>query len=202
MSFSRSMVRLHISAAVAIQRSIGRLLAGGVKKTNIKTKIIPNYFGRKYVPIVKNLKPGPVTVEKPETIWQFWDNPPGQPTPELIKACTKTVEKWKGDFDQKILDMETIENFSNLPGFLHDRLKSGLMEFPHFADLLRLNLLINHGGVWIDATSYMTAPLPKYITDEDFFVFLTGKQTHFPYSFMQNCFIRGKIKIYCWIPAV
>jgi len=55
-----------------------------------------------------------------------------------------------------------------------------------------LNLLKNHGGIWLDATGYMTDFVPKYILDEDFFVFLTGELTHFPYSYMQNCFIRAK----------
>jgi hypothetical protein len=66
------------------------------------------------------------------------------------------------------------------------------MAFAHFADLLRLNLLKNHGGIWTDATNYMVSPVPDYITCEDFFVFLTDKLTHFPYSFMQNFFIRAK----------
>src|SRR5690606_13436167 len=46
--------------------------------------------------------------------------------------------------------------------------------------------------IWLDATVYMTDFVPTYILDEDFFVFLTGQLTHYPYSFMQNCFIRAK----------
>jgi len=67
------------------------------------------------------------------------------------------------------------------------------MRYAHFSDLLRLNLLKNHGGVWMDATVYMTNFIPKHIINHDFFVFLTGKLTDFPYSFAQNCFIRAKI---------
>ena len=44
----------------------------------------------------------------------------------------------------------------------------------------------------MDATNYMTAPVPQYIIDQDFFVFLVGRMTHFPYSFMQNFFIRAR----------
>src|SRR5690606_17769119 len=43
-----------------------------------------------------------------------------------------------------------------------------------------------------DATAYMTDVVPPYILDEDFFVFLTGELTHYPYSFIQSCFIRSK----------
>jgi hypothetical protein len=45
----------------------------------------------------------------------------------------------------------------------------------------------------MDATVYMTDFIPERIRNLDFFVFLTGKQTSFQYSFMQNCFIRAKI---------
>lgn len=126
------------------------------------------------------------------TIWQFWDNPAGRKTPKIVDACIETVKEFKGDFSHKVLDNKTMNDYSDLPGFIHDRLKNGQMHFAHFADLLRLNLLKNNGGVWMDATLFMTAPIPKYIVDEDFFVFLTDKLTHFPYSFMQNFFIRAE----------
>lgn len=197
MSFSRDFTRLKIGIAVAVQRTIGRILALGKKNTNIKGKILSNYFARKYIPLL----PKKFEVKKESnnlkrcsenTIWQFWDNPKGRETPEIVGACLKSVSKQKKNFDQKILNMESIDNYSDLPGFVYDRLKYGRMHFAHFSDLLRLNLLKNHGGVWMDATDYMTAPIPKYITDEDFFVFLTDKRTRFPYSFMQNFFIRAK----------
>jgi hypothetical protein len=192
MSLSRSIARLNISLGVAIQRTIGRILAGGKKNTNIKTKLLPMYFARKYLPVVNAPKNQKTSVEKPEKIWQFWDNAGNRKTPRIVNVCLETVAKNKGKFEQKILDMQTIDEYADLPGFIFDRLKAGQMHFPHFADLLRLNLLKNHGGVWMDATNYMTNEIPDYITDEDFFVFLVGQKTHFPYSFMQNFFIRAK----------
>ena len=39
---------------------------------------------------------------------------------------------------------------------------------------MRIELLIEHGGIWLDATTYLTAPLPEYITDSDFFVYHDG----------------------------
>jgi hypothetical protein len=192
MSFSRNLTFFYVSVAVLIQRSIGRLLRGGKKNINIKAKLLPNYFAWKYLPVIENLSQREITVEIPETIWQFWDNPTGQITPEIVKASVQSVEKLKGDFEHKILDHSTIENYSDLPGFVFDRLKNKQMRYAHFADLLRLNLLKNHGGIWMDATCYMMDFIPEQITNSDFFVFLTGKQTRFPYSFIQNCFIRAK----------
>lgn len=198
MSFSRSLVRLEVGIAVGIQRSIGRILALGKKNPNIKGKIISNYFGRKYVPLLpKNFKPqlqlNTLKHGSDNTLWQWWGNAKGRKTPEIVKSCFRTASKHKGDLDHKILlEWESIKDYSDLPGFIYDRLKNGQMHIPHFTDLLRLNILKNHGGVWIDPTCYMTAPVPQYILDEDFFVFLTEKRTQFSYSFMQNFFIRAK----------
>jgi hypothetical protein len=153
---------------------------------------LTNYFARKYIPRITNITQQLVTTENSETIWQFWDNPTGQKTPEIVKSSLESVRKFKGGFHHKILDNYTMGNYSDLPGYVIDRLKNGQMSYAHFADLLRLNLLKNHGGIWLDATAYMTGFIPQYIVSEDFFVFLTGERTQFPYSFMQNCFIRSK----------
>ena len=187
--FSRFVVRTHVFIAVLFQRTIGRALSLGKKNTNIKSKIIPAFFARTYVPRIKGLRTDAVETENPETIWSFWD---GTNVPDIVRACVKSIEKNAKPFVHKMLDFKTIGDYSNLPGYIHDRVRGGTMSLIHFSDVLRLNLLLNHGGVWMDATDFMTAPIPGFITDADFFVFLTDKKTYFSYSFMQNCFIRAK----------
>src|SRR3546814_10790494 len=98
----------------------------------------------------------------------------------------------KGNLEHKVLDGSILADYSDLPGYVLDKFKKGQIDHTHFSDLLRLNLLKNHGGIWLDATAYMTDFIPGYIHEQDFFVFLTGERTHFPYSFMQSCFIRSK----------
>jgi len=196
MSYSRSFIKFRIRIAILIIRFIGWLISGDIKKNKpkgelLKAKMLVNYFTRKYLPNVKCSNTQPIN-EKKETIWQFWDNPVGKTTPDIVKASIESVKRFKGDFDHKILDNSTVGHYSDMPGYIFDRLKSGRMIYAHFADLLRLNLLKNHGGIWMDATLYMTDFVPKYIIDRDFFVFLTDKLTHFSYSFMQNFFIRAK----------
>ncbi|GBU20884.1 hypothetical protein R80B4_00771 [Fibrobacteres bacterium R8-0-B4] len=193
MSLSRYFTSFYTAIAVQVQRSIRLIMNGNAKKTYINAKLLPTYFERKYLLAVKDLTQKPITVEAPETIWQFWDNPAGRTTPDIVKASFKTVEQFKGNFEHKILDNSTVGNYSDLPGYIFDRLKKRQMRYAHFADLLRLNLLKNHGGVWMDATVYMTDFIPERITNQDFFVFFTGELTSFPYSFAQNCFIRAKI---------
>jgi len=199
MSCSQNLIKLYIKAVTSAVRLIGWLQSGDVNKYKnkgelFKGEILTNYYGRKYLPAVKELIQQKQIIVKnsSETIWQFWDNPAGQTTPKIVKSSLESVNKFKGGFHHKILDNSTLHSFTDLPGYIIDKFNKRLMDYAHFSDLLRLNLLKNHGGVWIDATAYMTGFIPQYIINEDFFVFLTGRQTHFPYSFMQSCFIRAK----------
>jgi hypothetical protein len=197
MSCSRKVNQLHVKTAVFLLRSYRWLQNGNLKKSKpeaelLKAKILTNYYAKKYLVVTENLEQKEITVETPETIWQFWDNPTGRTTPPIVKASLESVIRFKGNFDCKVLNKATFENYSDLPGYVLDKLNKGYIDYTHFSDLLRLNLLKNHGGIWLDATAYMTDFLPDYIIKEDFFVLLADKLSHFPYSFMQNCFIRAK----------
>ena len=197
MGNSRNLVKLRMKTGVLIIYLTGWLRGGVIKRNKLKGELfkaetLTNYFARKYIPYISNLTSGQTLTKTPETIWQFWDNPPGRTTPEIVKSSLESVNKFKGGFCHKILDRSTLHNFTDLPGYVIDKFNKKQIDYAHFSDLLRLNLLKNHGGVWIDATAYMTGFIPRYIINEDFFVFLTGRQTRFPYSFMQSCFIRAK----------
>ncbi|MDR0304654.1 MAG: capsular polysaccharide synthesis protein [Chitinispirillales bacterium] len=197
MSCSRSFAKFQIRITIFFIRLIGWLQSGDMKKNKlkgefVKADILTNYVAKKYLPVVKSVEQKEITVTPPEIIWQFWDNPNGKTTPEIVISCLKSVDKFKGNFEHRILTKSTMENFSDLPNYVLDKFKKEQIDYTHFSDLLRLNLLKNHGGIWLDATGYMTDFVPKYILDEDFFVFLTGELTHFPYSYMQSCFIRTK----------
>jgi hypothetical protein len=164
----------------------------------IHTSLVPKYFRREYLPVIKNLPQTPITTENPETIWQFW----GQgmdAAPDVVRACFAQVEKHRGDFKHVIITNDNVREYSDLPEFIYERLRGGKIQYAHFADLLRLNLLKNHGGFWMDATNYMTAEIPQWIIDQDFFIFHVhgksfGKDVGLgsPFSFIQNCFIRAK----------
>ncbi len=197
MSRSRKVTQVQIRTAVFFIRFIGWLQSGDTKRNKPqselrKAQMLTDYFANKYLAVTENLGQKEIIVETPETIWQFWDNPTGRKTPEIVKSSLQSVDKFKGKFDHKILNNTTYADYSDLPGYVIDKFKCGKIDYMHFSDLLRLNLLKNHGGIWLDATGYMTDFVPTYILDEDFFVFLTGQLTHYPYSFMQNCFIRAK----------
>ena len=107
-----------------------------------------------------------------KVIWQYWgqlDN--GEPLPDVVQRCFNSVEKYKGDYEVVRLNDKTISEYLDFPGFVWQ--ENGEPKFGRvfFSDLLRLALLHVYGGVWLDATILLTAPLAKEFKEQDYFVF-------------------------------
>ncbi len=109
-----------------------------------------------------------------KVIWQYWGQgvEDRSALPEVVQYCFESVDKYKGEYQVIRLSDETIAEYLDLPDFIYDKLANN-PEFTRtfFSDFLRLALLSTYGGVWLDATILLTAPLPKAYTEQDFFAF-------------------------------
>ena len=83
--------------------------------------------------------------------------------PYICNMCLKSWKKYnKNHFDIIALDNKNIENYlSNDVLDILNRIKLN-KSITASSDLLRVNLLANHGGFWIDATIMCTTPILKY----------------------------------------
>ena len=91
-----------------------------------------------------------------------------------------------------VLDENSVFDYITLPQEIVGKYRAGKIARAHFADICRVELLYEHGGFWLDSTGFATAPIPDWIVEQDFFVYLAGQHVGSPYSFMQNCFIRAR----------
>ncbi len=159
-------------------------------RSDVISNVIPRYFKR-YLPAAAKVVEQPVIKDdKNEKIWTIWLQGERK-APKLVKACFNSVRK-NCKQELVVLDEETIFDYISLPQEIIDKYKRGMIAHAHFADICRVELLYEHGGIWLDATAFATAPIPSWIIKEDFFVYLAGKNVGSPYSFMQNCFIRSR----------
>ena len=114
-----------------------------------------------------------------------------QAAPPLIRACFDSIRRHCHQ-ELVVLDSGNIENFIDIPSVITDKYRQGRIKPAHYADICRVELLHNYGGYWLDSTCYATAPVPQWITDLDFFVYMAGHKYGSPYSYLQNCFIRAR----------
>ncbi len=105
-------------------------------------------------------------------IWIFWgqgmDN-----APVVVKKCYASVQKYCKEYSIHLLDNENLSEYVSLPEAilrLYDGGK-GIMRAAHFSDFLRTELLVQHGGIWLDATILLTSELPEYITHQPMFLY-------------------------------
>ena len=103
-------------------------------------------------------------------IWQYWESKDGS-VPPLVQACLNSVDKFKGDRKRILLNPDNVKDYVDIPEIFWRMREKGLIKTAFFSDILRACLLIQHGGIWMDATVLLTEELPKYITDADLFVF-------------------------------
>ena len=152
---------------------------------------LPWYFRRNLMDGLPAIPEGPVVRDdahdKVFTLWlQGEEN-----APELVQACFWSMRR---HFRQEliVLDESNLYDYVSLPKAIVEKYRAGKIKTAHFADICRLDLLYRHGGYWIDSTCYVTAPVPDWIEEQDFFLYLTEKEYGSVYSFCQNCFIRAR----------
>lgn len=82
-----------------------------------------------------------------ETVFTFWE---GQ-MPDYIKLCMKT---W--NFDYILLTYDNLKDYIDIP---LDKLQS--FTLPQIADVIRVHVLRDYGGYWLDTDTIMLDELPK-----------------------------------------
>ena len=113
-----------------------------------------------------------------KVVWIYW-NKGEEDAPVLVKQCIQSIRKF-ANCNVITLNSSNISDYIDFPVYITELHNKGIIKEAFFSDLIRLNLLIMYGGIWMDATCYMTAPFPKYIEDSSFFIFqsdLLNKQT-------------------------
>ena len=99
---------------------------------------------------------------EPRRIFSLWLQGQEQ-APPLVHACLDSIRRQAG-VELVVLDGNTVFDWISLPEAVVRKWRSGKMKAAHFADICRVELLYRYGGVWMDATDYLDAPLPECLT--------------------------------------
>ena len=109
--------------------------------------------------------------ENDKIIWQFWFQG-AQSAPALVQKCFDSVKRQMGgEYQIIILDEHNLNDYINFPPFVLQKLKEGTLSKTFFSDLLRVCLLATYGGVWLDATIYLSGKISENLLCQDFFAF-------------------------------
>lgn len=103
-------------------------------------------------------------------IWICWfqgmDN-----APEVVRKCYQSVLKYYPDKEVTVITKENMSDYVSFPDYIVNKWEKGIITHTHMTDLLRLELLIKYGGLWLDATVFCTDRAPSYFYESDLFFF-------------------------------
>lgn len=147
---------------------------------------------RKFIEHFKATNP-PLPRQHSKKVWVCWlqgmDN-----APPLVQRCFRSLQENLPDREIILLTEENYRSYVTFPAHIQQKIDSGIITRTHFSDLLRLELLLNYGGTWIDATVFCSGRnIPAYMLNSDLFVFQTlkpgldGHPTALSSWFMTGC---------------
>ncbi|OUP81437.1 UNVERIFIED_ORG: hypothetical protein B5F06_14970 [Lacrimispora saccharolytica] len=80
----------------------------------------------------------------------------------MIKCCLNSVKENRNGFFVKLIDESNLDSYVTLPDYIVGKWKQGIILDALFSDLIRLELLIKYGGLWLDSTVLMTGGTRLY----------------------------------------
>ena len=98
-----------------------------------------------------------------DNIWVCWWQ--GEKSmPEMVKKCFNSIIRYSNGHPVKLITFDNYKDYVQVDHRIVDKVKNGTFKLAHFADLVRLKLLEQYGGLWLDSTILLTANI-----SEDFF---------------------------------
>lgn len=131
---------------------------------------------KKYYYILKNNKNDNKIQKRSNKIWTCWlqgvEN-----APILVKKCIESIKNNFKDEEVIVITEENYQNYIHIPDYIVNKWKNGIISNAHFSDIIRIYLLTEYGGVWMDSTVYiLSSNIPKYFYESPLFVFSNMKR--------------------------
>ncbi len=148
-----------------------------------------NKLKHKYKKILnkKYLKTSEIGINK--NVWVCWlqgkENAPAE-----VKKCIASIYKRFEKSSIIFIDQFNYKDYIDIPDYIEKKWENGIIPNALFSDIIRTLLLIEYGGLWIDATTMLLDDIPKYVYKNDFFMFdMRGEDDILIYN---NWFIYSK----------
>lgn len=139
-----------------------------------KHEAIINFLEKEYATLIKKYSLSvqsvshPIIAKKEAPIWVCWWQGESQ-MPPIVRSCYQSLLENAGEHPVRLITEESIDQYIQIPTYILQKVKKGNISFTHFSDIIRMALLYEHGGLWLDATIYVSRPLKDKIFDSPLF---------------------------------
>lgn len=92
--------------------------------------------------------------------------------PQVVRNCYKSaLAAYAGKGKVTLITADNYRDYVTFPQEIQAKIKRGIIAGAHLADLIRLELLINYGGIWTDATVFYSGALPDFLLKNRLFAY-------------------------------
>lgn len=93
-------------------------------------------------------------------IWVFWYQG-FQFAPPLVRACLENLKRRNAYVN--VVDKDNLDDYVAIPSYIKDKVAKGIITFTHYSDIIRVSLLAQYGGIWIDSTCFVAQEIPSSV---------------------------------------
>lgn len=93
-------------------------------------------------------------------IWVCWLDGPND-LPDVVSRCVRSVCDHSAGHPVRFIDFNNISKYVSIPKRITSLLDDGRLNLANFCDILRLMLLYEHGGLWLDADIFVSKDIPE-----------------------------------------
>lgn len=137
----------------------------------------------KYMIVSKSADKGETTKHQ-AVIWQYWDDE--YKIPAIVKSCMDSVKR-NSTCQVILMSDKNRSQYVQLPDYIEEKYYKGIISHNHFSDILRVALLAEHGGTWMDATVYCTDTIPEEYLNCGLFLFQSGPWKMYDFENIIRC---------------
>ncbi len=114
--------------------------------------------------------------EKTERIiWVCWLQGEKE-APLLVKKCIASIRNNNPKCKTIVIDNLNYRKYVKLKPYIIEKFNNKQITFAHFSDILRINLINQNGGLWIDATVFCSKEIPESVFEQPFFTCKSPKR--------------------------
>jgi glycosyltransferase involved in cell wall biosynthesis len=138
---------------------------------NGNSRVIRKYLIDNYSKIINKYKDceyesGKNINHDQSAIWTcWWDGEDAMP--EIVKVCYKSVCDNAGTHPVHLITKNNYHKFIDIPDYIIEKVSKGMISITHLSDILRMCLLYEHGGLWLDATVFVTSNIDSSVFESD-----------------------------------
>lgn len=134
------------------------------KGETLKHRAVLSYLRNKYANVINKYQQASMPKEVLSStcpIWICWFQGL-EHAPLLIQKCVESVKREALSHPVVVLTMDNYKEYCSIPRYIMEKVKRNTITLTHFSDILRNALLSQKGGIWLDASIYLSAPYELY----------------------------------------